>query len=142
MNKISIQTTRPMELDAEVKTENKLVGSVQDRVTISTDIIASGPAGINGLSAFELWLGQGNEGTVEDYLASLRGADGEAATTYIHDQIVAAAEWTIQHDLGKYPAVSIVDTAGSVVMGSVEYISNNILTVYFTTGFSGKAYLN
>jgi hypothetical protein len=41
--------------------------------------LASGPAGAagtNGLSAYEIWLAQGNAGTQADFLASLEGAQG------------------------------------------------------------------
>ena len=32
---------------------------------------------IDGLSAYEVWLENGNEGTEEEFLASLKGKDGE-----------------------------------------------------------------
>jgi len=62
--------------------------------------------------------------------------------TYIHNQISASTEWIIKHDLNKYPNASVVDSAGSVVVGDVIYISENEIKVSFTAAFSGKAYLN
>ena len=50
--------------------------------------------------------------------------------------------WTIQHNLGKYPSVSVADSAGTEVVGDVQYIDKNKLSVVFTAPFSGKAYLN
>jgi hypothetical protein len=44
--------------------------------------------------------------------------------------------------MGKFPSVSIVDTAGDEVEGTVNHISNIRLTITFTAAFSGKAYLN
>ena len=35
----------------------------------------------NGLSAYEVWLADGNEGTLEDYLASLKGDPGDKGDT-------------------------------------------------------------
>lgn len=32
---------------------------------------------VNGLSAYEVWLAEGNEGTLEDYFASLKGDKGD-----------------------------------------------------------------
>ena len=61
---------------------------------------------------------------------------------YVHRQNVPDDTWTIQHNLGKYPAVSVVDSAGTVVYGEVQYLDLNSLTVSFSGGFSGKAYLN
>lgn len=62
--------------------------------------------------------------------------------TYIHDQMSSADTWTINHNLDKYPSVSVVDSAGSLVIGDVQYISRNALVVTFIGEFSGKAYLN
>ena len=57
-------------------------------------------------------------------------------------QSSASAQWVIQHDLGKNPSVSVVDSAGSLVVGEVSYINNNNLIITFISAFSGKAYLN
>lgn len=63
-------------------------------------------------------------------------------TNYIHDQQVASATWVVTHNMGKYPSVSIVDTADDEVIGQVTYNSNNQLTITFSAPMSGKAYLN
>ena len=62
--------------------------------------------------------------------------------TYVHEQETASAEWTINHYLQKYPSVSVVDTAGTEVVGDVEYVDKNTCIVRFTFPFSGSAYLN
>lgn len=62
--------------------------------------------------------------------------------TYIHDQMSSSDTWTINHNLDKYPSVSVVDSAGSLVIGDVQYISRNSLVATFIGEFSGKAYLN
>lgn len=63
-------------------------------------------------------------------------------STYTHNQLLAANEWIIKHNLGKYPGITIVDSAGSVIIGDITYISENEIKVSFTGAFSGKAYLN
>lgn len=68
------------------------------------------------------------------------GLTGDKHFTYIKstpDKI-----WEITHDLDKYPSVTVVDSAGSVVMGDITYTSKSTLTVTFSAAFSGKAYLN
>ena len=66
--------------------------------------------------------------------------------TFVFTQGVPAVTWTIQHNLGKFPSVSVVDTVntvnGQVYYGDVKYIDSNNLTVTFASQFSGKAYLN
>ncbi|EGW39152.1 hypothetical protein [Desulfosporosinus sp. OT] len=65
-----------------------------------------------------------------------------AVSTYIHQQISPAQVWIISHNLGRFPAVTIVDSAGSIVLGDIEYISVQRVQISFTAAFAGKAYLN
>jgi hypothetical protein len=62
--------------------------------------------------------------------------------TYTHTQVSASATWTITHNLNCFPSVTIVDSAGTVVFGDIEYISANAVRVTFVAAFGGKAYLN
>ncbi len=61
---------------------------------------------------------------------------------YVHNQSSSAATWNITHNLNKYPSVTVVDSAGTVVAGDITYVGANSLTVTFRSAFSGKAYLN
>jgi len=60
----------------------------------------------------------------------------------VYNQATPAATWTITHNLNRYPAVSVVDTGGSVVEPDVRYTDANALVVTFGSATSGKAYLN
>lgn len=60
---------------------------------------------------------------------------------YTFNQVVAANVWTITHNLGYYPSVTIVDTLGNVVETNIQYISNMVVEVTFDTAFAGTAYL-
>ena len=62
--------------------------------------------------------------------------------TFVYTQAVAATTWNVQHDLDKFPSVSIVNDDNTQVFGGVEYIDNNNLIITFTAAFSGKAYMN
>lgn len=64
------------------------------------------------------------------------------AVTYIHDQATPSATWTISHNLDRYPAVSVVDSAGNTVICDAQYTSADSLTITFSAAFSGRAYLN
>lgn len=61
---------------------------------------------------------------------------------YIHTQAAPALQWTVSHNLNKYPSVSIVDSSNEEVIGEVEYVDTNNLIVKFTAPFSGEAYIN
>lgn len=64
------------------------------------------------------------------------------AGQYVHNQLVSASTWTITHNLGFFPAVTILDSGDHVVIGDVLYISENQLSVTFNATFGGKAYLS
>jgi hypothetical protein len=61
---------------------------------------------------------------------------------FVYTQAVASSTWDIQHNLDKFPSVSIVNDDNTQVFGSVEYIDDNNLIITFTAPFSGKAYMN
>lgn len=62
--------------------------------------------------------------------------------TFIYKQKAPSTLWTINHNLDKYPDVTIVDSANTVVVGEIIYIDKNSLNIAFSSGFSGTAYLN
>jgi len=64
------------------------------------------------------------------------------APTFIFTQIAPSNTWTINHNLKKRPSVSIVDSAGSLVIGDLTYTDANNLTIRFSAAFAGYAYLN
>lgn len=93
-------------------------------------ILAEGEMGLC-IDTKEIYIGDGTTNTLVNTSAS-----------YIHNQLSASSEWTIQHNLGKYPSATVVDSAGSVVTGDITYISENEIKISFQGAFSGKAYLN
>ena len=74
-----------------------------------------------------------------DYLPALSQSHDLSLT---HEQSVAADIWVITHGLGKFPSVTITDSAGDSVDGEVHYTDPNTLFVSFSAPFSGKAFLN
>jgi len=61
---------------------------------------------------------------------------------FVFIQNTPSALWAIQHNLNKYPSVTVSDSADSVVVGDIEYIDANKLLITFSAPFSGMAYLN
>lgn len=57
-------------------------------------------------------------------------------------QIIPGLLWEINHNLGKRPSVSVVDSAGSSVEGEVSHTDIDNLTITFSAEFSGYADLN
>ena len=61
---------------------------------------------------------------------------------YEHHQNISAKIWKINHNLNKKPSATVVDSAGTNVIGEIVYIDDNNLELHFSAQFSGIAYLN
>lgn len=70
------------------------------------------------------------------------GAAGSAPQSYDHDQQVPLSTWTINHNLGFVPNVTVIDTLGESVWGQVTHPSTNQTVLVFTAAFSGHAYFS
>jgi hypothetical protein len=66
----------------------------------------------------------------------------EADKFYQHVQSVAASTWIVNHNLRKYPSVTVTLSTGQVGYADVIYIDENNLTITFSGANSGKAYMN
>ena len=68
--------------------------------------------------------------------------DNAGDKTFIFTQTVPSTEWTVQHDLEKFPSITVVDTGKTVVIGDYTYVDNNNVILSFSAAFAGKAYFN
>ena len=114
----------------------------------------TGPRGLtgNGIASVDLISGDHSPGTYDTYRMTFTdgtyldyqvyNGDDATAATYIHEQETPASVWTIQHNLGRYPSVTVVDTAGTEMVGDVQYVNENSVILTFRGTFSGTAYLN
>ena len=57
-------------------------------------------------------------------------------------QTTASNTWVITHNLNKYPSATIIDSAGTEVVGNITYNSLNQITITFSGAFKGSATLN
>ena len=64
---------------------------------------------------------------------------GSENSTVVHDQASANATWTMTHNLGRYPAIDIIDSAGNHVIGDIKHNSVNQAVATFDNAFAGKA---
>ena len=76
-----------------------------------------------------------------DIMNFVLSADAEDKT-FVFSQGVPSLQWTVQHNLNKFPSVSVVNNNNIVINGEVTYIDANNVQLNFSAGFAGKAYLN
>jgi hypothetical protein len=75
----------------------------------------------------------------DDYVGIL--ANAPADKTHKTDEL-SGDVWQIQHNLGKFPSVSVVDTSNNIIYGEVNYNDENNITITFASLVTGRAYLN
>lgn len=70
------------------------------------------------------------------------GAPGGA--TYTHLQPVAASQWDINHGLGRYPGVTLIDSVsdpGDMFLGLVRYVDEDNISIVLNQPVAGRAEL-
>lgn len=81
--------------------------------------------------------------TLRDWLASVDLAnEAEGKRHHLHIQGAASATWVINHNLNRYPNVTVISSTGDEVIGDLTYDSLNQVTIRFIGAFSGKATLS
>lgn len=96
----------------------------------------AGPQGASGIGGATLDSTDDlTEGTTNKYFTISR-------VSYEHMQGSASNSWTITHNLGFKPNVTVIDSAGNIVEGEIAYTNSNSLTVSFQSAFSGTAYIS
>lgn len=147
MNNI-LDTTQ---LTGVIDTDDEIIATIEPEVTIEITLIDSGLPGLPGgigpvgppgpsYTHPEKHSADIIDETEEKNFLTLE--EKLRLAGFIHEQQVSSAIWLVNHNLDKYPSVSVVDTGNNVVMGNIEYISRSQLIVSFSSEFSGKAYLN
>ena len=86
--------------------------------------------------------GNGNFDEDKFYDFAVFTLSSQGAPTFVFTQGVPATTWNIQHNLGKFPSVSVVNNNDLLMNGEITYIDNNNITCNFSAAFAGKAYLN
>lgn len=79
---------------------------------------------------------------IDSLVTGVKGGVSLGDKSYTHNQETASAVWEVTHNLGKHPAVTVVDSAGTEVIGEVDYTSSNTCVLRFQAPFNGKAFFN
>jgi len=123
-----------------------------------------GPPGSNGDSAYDIWLGLGNVGTKQDFINAITGTDGKSAyelwldqgytgteqefIDYLRDSSSFAVDFAnvdtflVEHNLGRYPAVTVVDANKNQCLTAVTHLSENSLRIKMNGLKTGTVYCN
>ena len=114
--------------------------SASTKIVVSTEtvgVFVEPLAKVNTKASMSCPTIPSNVCTVLD-LAEVLAASG----TYSQCFEVASATWTITHNLGKFPSVTVVDSTNTLVIGNVVYTNSNIINITFNSAFAGCVFLN
>ena len=89
-----------------------------------------------------LVFSEGNGSLISGKTYGIVQGPSDVDKNFVFTQGSASNTWTINHNLEKFPSVTVVDSADNVVVGHITYTNTNSLTVSFSSSFSGKAYIN
>lgn len=81
-------------------------------------------------------------GVIEVGVQGPEGPPGVGSDKNFETVLSGQTDITIDHNLNKYPAISVFDSAGDEVEGDYTHINTNSVRLRFSAGFSGKAIFN
>lgn len=84
----------------------------------------------------------GNAGSTGMVLSKTDTGVEWTSRTFTFNQVVSTNTWTIAHNVGSFPSVTVVDSVGNIVVGDISYPDDRTVVLTFKTAFKGKAYLN
>ena len=67
------------------------------------------------------------------------GPVGGGSATYLHNQSTPATTWTINHNLGFIPDITLYSVGGMVFEADILHTSSNQALIYLTAPFAGTA---
>jgi hypothetical protein len=93
--------------------------------------LSVGGGGGTGDGTDEVWIGASEPDPPTElwFDTDAVPASATSAGSYVHDQAVASATWTITHSLGFYPNVTVISSAGSEVEGAISYTDANVMSI-------------
>ena len=116
----------------------------------ATTMIIGSTAEISGVLTMQDNIDMTSSGNIINLLDPVNAQDA-ATKSYVDalsdkhlvfTQALPSATWVITHNLNKFPSITVVDTANTVVYGEYVFNSINQTTLNFSSAFAGKAYLN
>jgi len=77
------------------------------------------------------------------HITNIKGPQGASGgDIFEHNQSSPLQDWTINHNLGRYPELTIIGADGNQIITDVEHVSINTAIVHFATPITGKAVCN
>jgi|32_taG_2_1085360.scaffolds.fasta_scaffold01130_2 hypothetical protein len=80
-------------------------------------------------------------GTEKNSITARKAAMG-SDKHQVFEQVSPSDTWVVTHSLNKKPAVSVVNSSGTIIYPNITYDSSSQVTLTFSGSTSGTVYLN
>lgn len=60
---------------------------------------------------------------------------------YLHTQNTPQTQWNVEHNLGFFPNVTVLDNANRIIEADIQYLNINNVRIVMNVALSGVAYL-
>lgn len=103
--------------------------------------LAQGEIGLE-IDTNKMKIGTGTDVWEDLSYTGIDSAELLPLVSFTHTQGSASATWTVSHNLGFYPSVTVFLSTGDVVEGSLTHTDINTVSIAFSTAITGTAYLS
>jgi hypothetical protein len=83
----------------------------------------------------DMWADPSVQSSVDLSTATINDADA----AFVHTQTVQSTAWLVEHNLDRYPVVTVLDQSNNLISATVNYASTNKLLLTFKQMRKGKA---
>lgn len=84
----------------------------------------------------------GNSDIKITYNKNITQEDVTGDKNFVYLQGPPSTTWSFTHNLNKKPSITIIDSSGNMVVGSLTYVDLNNVTLQFASPISGEAICN
>jgi hypothetical protein len=74
-------------------------------------------------------------------VAANGGGGGSGVAAVVYHQTTPSSLWTINHNMGLYPSVTLLDPSNQQMMAEVQFPSDQQVVVVHSAPYAGTAYL-
>ena len=111
-----------------------------DSAIITANVISGLPI-TSSLSSATQVIGSVAE-TTQVIANVIPGAKGDSGDKYYSINFTNQSSVSVEHNLSKRPAVTIIDSSGDEVEGSITHLSTSALEITFSASLTGTIFCN
>jgi len=127
-------TENPVTISVGTSGPQGATGVAGTAATVAVGTVTTGNAGTSATVV--------NAGTSSNAVLNFTIPRGDSGGSYTHTQNSVSSTWVVNHNLGYYPQVTVIESGGSNVEGTIVFNSLNQLTITFSVSISGYAYVS